>query len=257
SAAIESQMLAYGGLDHIASAIAGAVCSNIQDPIPPDPKPQDTIIVPRGIVVIYDQASFASLQSYEAFIANAKAMVSLYETLLTDDDKKALNKKLKDAAKDAYPDRPEPRALGLSGTIDPFSDATSLLSAIAIASNTESAGSIVIPDSAMAVALTRELRTSKPCLSKKLTVIYPPLFGNSSATDFSSADIDSDLQKLQDVRDFVVHAVSDENEQWIEDHTGTSGTQNGNTAVRLKVEQNQLVGVSGEMGIFFDALKGA
>jgi hypothetical protein len=29
------------------------------------------------------------------------------------------------------------------------------------------------------------------------------------------------------------------------------------TAVRLKVEQNQLVGVSGEIGILFDALKGA
>ncbi len=29
------------------------------------------------------------------------------------------------------------------------------------------------------------------------------------------------------------------------------------TAVRLKVEQNQLVGVFGEIGILFDALKGA
>ena len=29
------------------------------------------------------------------------------------------------------------------------------------------------------------------------------------------------------------------------------------TAVRLKVEQNQLVGVFGEVGILFDALKGA
>jgi len=29
------------------------------------------------------------------------------------------------------------------------------------------------------------------------------------------------------------------------------------TAVRLKLEQNQLVGVSGEIGILVDALKGA
>ena len=29
------------------------------------------------------------------------------------------------------------------------------------------------------------------------------------------------------------------------------------TAVRLKLEQNQLVGVSGEIGVLFDALKGA
>jgi len=28
------------------------------------------------------------------------------------------------------------------------------------------------------------------------------------------------------------------------------------TTVRLKIEQNQLVGVSGEIGILFDALKG-
>ena len=103
-------------------------------------------------MVIYDQASFASLQAYESFIANARAIVSLYETLLSDDDKKKLDANLKTSAKQKHPDWPEPRPMGLSSTIDPFSDATSLLSAIAIASNTETPGAIVIPDSAMAVA---------------------------------------------------------------------------------------------------------
>jgi hypothetical protein len=37
------------------------------------------------------------------------------------------------------------------------------------------------------------------------------------------------------------------------------GTQDSGviTAVRLKVEQNQLVGVFAEIGVFFDGLKGA
>lgn len=212
SAAIESQMIAYGGLDHIASAVAAAVCSKI------DPTTSST-------VVIYDQASFASLQSYEAFIANAAAMVSLYETLLSPDDKKTLNKQLNDSALAAHPARPHPRAIGLSGTIDPFSDATALLSAIAVASNSETPGSIAIPDSAVAVAIARELTVSTPCASKKLKIIYPPLFGNSSTTDFSSADIQSNLQTVQDVRDFAVHAVSNENTKWMTDN---KITQSGN-----------------------------
>jgi hypothetical protein len=228
SAAIESQMIAYGGLDHIASAVAVKVCSNIPDPAPAvAARPGVPAIpeVPTSTVVIYDQASFASLQSYEAFIANAEAVVSLYETLLSVDDMKALNKQLADSASKEHPDRPKPRAMGLSSTIDPFSDATALLSAIAVSSNSESPGSIVIPDSAMAVAVTRELTGNTACASKKLKVIYPPLFGNSSSSDFSSADIQSDLQKVHDVRGFVTHAVSTENTKWMTDN---KITQSGN-----------------------------
>jgi hypothetical protein len=212
SAPIESQMLAYGGLDHIASATASKVCSNID-------------ATTSSTVVIYDQASFASLQSYEAFIANAAAVISLYETLLSSDDKKALNKQLSEAEAAKHPNRPKPRAIGLSSTIDPFSDATALLSAIAVSSNVETPGSIVIPDSAMAVAVTRELTGNTACASKKLKVIYPPLFGNSSSTDFASADIQSDLQTVQDVRDFTIHAASTENTKWMSDN---KITQSGN-----------------------------
>jgi hypothetical protein len=234
SAAIESQMLAYGGLDHIATAIAAEVCPKLSDPDPLNPSPQDTIKVPRSTVVIYDQGSFASLQSYEAFIANATAIVSLYETLLPDDndkdnpnnadhnDKKTLKAKLAALAKAAHSDRPEPHTAGISSSIDPFSDATALLSAIAVASNSETPGSIVIPDSAMAVAITRQL-TGAPCASKKPKVIYPPLFGDSSSTDFSSADIQSNLQIVQDVRDFVTKAVNAQNNTWMAAHSSTPG----------------------------------
>ena len=222
SAAIEAQMLAFGALDKIAVGIASQVCPLLPTPAvskgPTDPG------VPASTVVIYDQPSFVSLQAYEAFIANATAIVSLYETLLGDTDKNTLGTKLKDLARQAHPDRPVPHAIGLSGTIDPFSDATSLLSAIAIASNTETPGAIVIPDSAMAVAVTRQLAAT-PCDIKHAKVIYPPLFGNSSTTDFASADIQSDLQTLQDVRDFVVHAVNAENVTWMKDHPSSP---NGN-----------------------------
>ena len=223
SAFIESQMLAYGALDQIASTIGTKVCSNIPQPAPAiaaRPGVSARAEIPTSTVVIYDQASFASLQSYEGFVANAKAIVSLYETLLPDDkdpnqhDKKTLNAKLKAAEQNAHPGRFESHTFGLSSTIDPFSDATALLSAIAVASNSESAGSIVIPDSAMAVAVTRQLRGSS-CAGKTPKVIYPPLFGNSSSTDYAVADIQSNLQTVQDVRDFVTKAVDEQNKEFL------------------------------------------
>ncbi len=216
SAAIESQMLAFGALDHIASSVATTVCKSIPEPkpfTPASPGIPAVPAVPPSTVVVYDQASFASLQSYEAFIANAAAIVSLYETLLPDkddahhEDKATLNDILSKLAPNNRSGIPQAHAMGLSSTIDPFSDATSMLSAIAIASNTESPGSIVIPDSAMAVAMTRQLTGRSGCPTKLSRVIYPPLFGNSSSTDFSSANIQSDLQVVQVARDFVIKAV--------------------------------------------------
>jgi hypothetical protein len=211
-------MIAFGSLQHIAAMVGDTVCSKIDD---------------GSTVVIYDQATFGSLQAYQAFIENAKAMVSAYETLLPDEngpqnyDKKTLNDRL---AKQVSAEHKglKPRAMGLSSTIDPFADATSLLSAIAISSNTESPGSIVIPDSAMAVAVTRELGTRPNCSAKKLTVIYPPLFGRSSSTDFASADIQTDLQRVHDVRDFVIKGVSEQNRAWMEAHASLPSIQTGN-----------------------------
>jgi len=206
SAAIESQMLAYGGLDKIASDIATTVCSKMDGT--------------SSTVVIYDQASFANIQSYGAFVANAKAMVLLYETLLSENHRSAFNENLKNEAEKK---KVKPRSFGISNAIDPFQDASGLLQAIAVASNSESPGSIVIPDSAMAVAITRELKQSTPCAPKRLNVIYPPLFGNSSSTDVSTTDIDSILQKLQDVRVQAITDVDAANMAWMDKYRGTTG----------------------------------
>jgi len=219
SAPIESQMIAYGGLQHIAAQIASTVCPMIDGT--------------GSTIVIYDQASFGSLQPYQAFIENAKAIVSAYETLLPDEngpqnyDKKTLRAQLE--KKPLTENRGlKPRTMGLSGTIDPFADASALLTAIAVSSNTETPGSIVIPDSAMAVAVTRELRGRTDCSTKNLKVIYPPLFGRSSSTDFASADIQTDLQRVHDVRDFVIKGVSEQNRAWMEAHPNLPTIQNGN-----------------------------
>jgi hypothetical protein len=109
----------------------------------------------------------------------------------------------------------EPRVIGVSPTIDPFSDATSLLSAIAVSSNSESPGSIVIPDSAMAVAFTQQM--GQQCSSEvpKMTIIYPPLFGKSSVSDVSPSDMQSVLQELHDIRSCVIQQMDERNDEWV------------------------------------------
>ncbi len=226
SATIESQMLAAGGLNQLANTIAANVCSSLPDKTGAGAGPTST-------VVIFDQASFASIQAYESFIANASAVVSLYESLLPDDskdpnipDKKKLNALLQQQF-GAKHSSLAPRDIGISGTIDPFSDATAVLSAIAIAANTETPGSIVFPDSAMAVALTGTLTSSEACRSKNLAVAYPPLFGSGSASDYSSADVQSDLDIVNEVRGYVTSAVQSANNDWITKHIPQTGGNPG------------------------------
>lgn len=181
SAAIEAQMLAFGGLDHISSSIAKTVCGKLSSDgtaqmQEAEKQHEDALKLLNAAdqqkalaaantalnlarsktptVVIFDQASFASLQSYEAFIANAEVIVSLYRTLLSDkgdNSKEALDAKLKGmVAAQQTPTEDSKGALqpriAFSSSIDPFSDATALLSAIAVSSNTESPGAIVIPE---------------------------------------------------------------------------------------------------------------
>ncbi|MGB9236845.1 MAG: hypothetical protein WCC04_20745 [Terriglobales bacterium] len=244
SAAIESQMLAFGGLDDIANAISVETCSRI---FPNGSGDEQTL-------VIFDQASFANIQSYQGFIANAMVLKSLYYSLLQTDEydkveacrKSAIKKrsdlfphseeaqavKQKNARAQAEADAKrkaacvavekagqpclEPRAIGLSSSIDPFSDATSLLSAIAVSSNSESPGSIVIPDSAMAVAFTNQMRQHCSSATGKLTIIYPPLFGRSSVSDISTSDMQSVLQELHDTRSCVIQRLDERNDEWVQ-----------------------------------------
>jgi hypothetical protein len=211
-------MLAAGGLDVLADAIAGNVCPKLPDMTNDATEPTTT-------VVIFDQASFASIQAYESFIANASAIVSLYESLLPDDtsgaapDKKQLSVILQKYLNRTRP-KLQPRSIGLSSTIDPFSDAASLLSTIAIAANTETPGTIVFPDSSMALALTASLTA---CPKKNLAVAYPPFFGGGSTSDYSSADIQSELDIVNEVRGYVTSAVLTSNNAWITAHTPASG----------------------------------
>lgn len=265
SAAIESQMLAFGALDHVAASIASQTCTQI------DTADQNPTIV------IFDQASFANLQAYQGFLANADAVRSLYYSLLqtgtappntsgsnatsTDEltaveecrkatvkkrislfpnspearaaqqksarqseEQQSEDKKACDIAKAAGQPCPKPHAIGLSSTIDPFSDAASLLSAIAVASNSESPGSIAIPDSAMAVAIASQMK--QVCGARKLTVIYPPLFGKSSVSDISPSDMQSIVQELHDVRGCVIQQLDQRNNGWFRQQlqNGASGT---------------------------------
>jgi len=137
-----------------------------------------------------------------------------------------------DKWKAAHPNANQPcpaaRALGVSSTIDPFSDATSLLSAIAVASNTESPGAIVIPDSAMAVAVTREMKndTSNACHANvvHLTVIYPPLFGTSSVSDISPSNMQSVINELHDVRSCVIQQMDARSDVWLKQQRSPSAT---------------------------------
>lgn len=197
NAPFESQMLAFGGLNIIAANVAGTVCKNAED---------------GTTVVIYDQTSFASIQAYEAFVANIRVLFASYQTLITPPTA-ATN----DTEENTY-------GIGLSSTIDPFSDATSLLSALAVASNTESAGAITIPDSAMAISLTKQFRNADSCKNKNLKIIYPPLFGSGSTSDYASADLQSEIKKLDKIRRRAQVQVDGLNAAFIKEHgTGSTG----------------------------------
>jgi hypothetical protein len=168
-------------------------------------------------IVIYDAPSFASLQAFEAFVANIQALTASYKTLVPKIAE--LDARVKSLA--LARNVPSKSGVGLSdlethlqtkrtamfGTVgDPFADLTALASAAAVSSNVESASSVVLPDSSMAVALTGALTKKEACPSKEFIVVYPPLFGQASASDFSSADIDLNIQILQDTRQ-AVHEI--------------------------------------------------
>jgi len=244
SAALEAQMLAFGGLDEVAEAIASQTCQRIY------PKGAG----PDATVVIFDQATFANIQAYQGFIANAAALKSLYYSLLTTDEYDDVKSCQSDSVKQRialFPNSPEalaakqrqtraqaeaeakrkaacdllekqnpgvpcpqPRALGTSSTIDPFSDATTLLSALAVSSNSESPGSITIPDSAMAVAVTGQMINQCSASPHKLAVIYPPLFGRASVSDIATSDMQSVLQDLHDIRSCVIQEVDQRTDTW-------------------------------------------
>lgn len=215
SAAFESQMLSFGALNHIAKDIAQRVCSN------------DELKKHTETIIIFDQASFANVQAYQSFLTNARLVVGAYNTLMTDSNREKWLTRLNSLAdqhlivpseankflKPGFENHKKQlgtRAIGPTFG-DPISDAASLLSALAVSSNTEAAGSITIPDSALALAITQQLKT-QACSER---VVYPPLFGSGSLTDASLADIQVEIQKVDDVRSVAHQAVEDSNREYI------------------------------------------
>jgi hypothetical protein len=233
SGAFESQMLAFGSMDLIAGDIANRVC--VADPKLPvaDLAARTADITKTPTIVIFDQTTFASIQSYEGFVASAALVAKVYNTLVSDPNKalarlKTLNREhATKASGNKYAvqlfDR-KMNELTVTGPAfgDPISDATSLLSALAISSNTESAGSITIPDSAMAVALTRSLKAQTPCSGK--TIVYPPLFGYGSISDTAKVDIESDIEQVLDMRRAAHEDVDAQNIEFMRTHPSAPAT---------------------------------
>jgi hypothetical protein len=206
-AAIEAQVLAFQGVDAIAAHIRAKICASES-------------VADGATIVIYDQNSFASLAAFEAFIANIKVMTGSYKTLIP--DLKWLRSRLEELAAarqkadavaadkgamskdfaDHLQRRRELLNFAYTATGDPGSDFVSLLSAIAVSANAETPNAVTIPDSSIAVALTPLLTKPKDCGNHQCAfkVIYPPLFGSGSASDYSSADIDLNIQILEDIR---------------------------------------------------------
>jgi hypothetical protein len=262
TAAFESQMLAYGGIDHIAKALAARVCSL-------DDVNQDNVTI-----VVYDQTAFASLQSYQAFVANLRIVSSAYQMLIPKDslatvlehlrtifgnrssdyNAMATHDQSQDQKKNDQHSAERWKEMSISLTADPFSDAVSLLSAIAISSNVETPGQVTIPDSAMAVVLTRELKAR--CKKAGLTIVYPPLFGRGSSSDFASADIQAYLQKLDDIRvqaqEYVEGANADFASNYSPQKTVTKQTTTGKASEKGSAIQDTTVSQTGSNSITGD-----
>ena len=231
--AYESQMLAFGTINLIANDIAKRVC--IADSTLPaaDLATRTADITATPAIVIFDQTTFASIQSYEAFIQNAALVAKVYGTLVSDPNKalsklKTLNQEHATKANgNQYAvgilDQ-KMKELSVTGPAfgDPISDATSLLSALAISSNTESAGSLTIPDSAMAIALTRTLKAQPTCSAK--TIVYPPLFGYGSVSDTAKVDVETDIQQLIDMRKVAHDDVDAQNIEFMRTHPSAPAT---------------------------------
>ncbi len=210
--AFESQMLAFGALDYIASDIATQVCNA------PD-------ITNTPTILIFDQASLANVQAYAAFLANANLLVGAYRNIYIPavaGKPQTTAKGVFDELEKLHPDiftnkthTVDPKLLtrgqhvlqrlqdfSITITGDPLSDTSSLLQAIASSSNAEAANSATIPDSALAVLITQKLAANSTCAAGK-TVVYPPIYGVGSVTDYARVDIETYLSWLNANRQAV------------------------------------------------------
>jgi hypothetical protein len=132
----ESQMLAYGALDEVTRTIANRTCHEYH-------------AAPPGRIVVLDQASLTSLAAYDSFDAITRHLARSYQ---------ALNVQ-----------QPAPGAGGGGGGVDLMADIVSAVSAVLIASNTETASSITIQDSSAALKLVLYLGANSECAQAQIT----------------------------------------------------------------------------------------
>jgi len=232
SAAFESQMISFDALDEIADEITRQVCGATAD----TKRNLAAVAAPSALgntptIVIFDQATLAAIQQYQAFTANGKVVIGAYETLSSDPKQLAtslhtdyLQRSSKYAAIDTDKAKELSSQWSKKANIladvdatgpafgDPVSDFTSLLQALAASSNAQTPGTVAIPDSAMAVILTNHLKHADGCKTK--AIVYPPLFGAGSETDTAAVDIQTDIQVVDDVRRKIHGEVKDQNDAY-------------------------------------------
>src|SRR5215216_7644746 len=78
TAPFESQMLAYGALDQVTTAIAKCVCAKTGA---------------KATIIIYDPPSFATIQSYRGFLQGVEILKKAYESLVSDEEHLSKNRK--------------------------------------------------------------------------------------------------------------------------------------------------------------------
>jgi hypothetical protein len=76
----------------------------------------------------------------------------------------------------------------------------------------------------------------------KVTIVYPPLFGSSSSSDYASADIQVATQKLDDIRSIAQKAVSTANQTYLTNYpqqtTGVMAVTKGKSTTDQTVDTN-------------------
>jgi len=138
SAPVEVQMLAYGGLDEIMQKLATSVCAS----------------TPTGDVLVLDGPSLQNLQNFDAFYANAEALIAAFNQMAG--------------------------ASGAGGSgIDDFADITSAVAAAAAASTSETASSFTIADPTPALVLIHHLQLEDAAKCK--VPVYAGVYGADMA----------------------------------------------------------------------------
>ena len=159
SGPFESQMLAYGSLDRVTKALADRTCSEIDNSKP-------------STILVLDQSSLSNLAAYDAFVATTNVLTT------------------------AFGGQPEvPAGPGGAAGPDVMADIVSAVSAVLVASNSETASNFTIQDPSAALKLTMYLKTNAGCSNSNI------VYSNMIPTPAGQLDqIYGPLQTLADAR---------------------------------------------------------